>query len=84
MTTSTACARLETLARLASVCGLNASEAVYVPATVDAFVNAAPAGKGWHELRMVDELFRNAELRAYFVETIRKAVRAEQAPEVRS
>lgn len=73
MTTTAPCARIETLARLASLCGLSASEAVYVPAAVDSFVKAAPAGKGWHEMRMVHELFHNPELRAYFVETIRKA-----------
>lgn len=70
MTTNLSSARLETLTRLAAFCGLTAAEAVYVPATVTAFANAAP---GWTEVRMVDQLFNNLALREYFVDVIRKS-----------
>jgi len=70
-TTSNVCERTEVLSRLAALCGFNYRQSIYIPATVAVFTKAG--GQGWFEVRMVEELFRNAELRAYFVEVITKA-----------
>lgn len=78
MTNATECQRTATLARLASFCGLNAAESVYVPATVEVFLKSARGhyvgAETWTEQRMVNELFGSKPLRSYFVECIRKAV----------
>jgi hypothetical protein len=66
---STVTPRHEVLCRLAEMCGFSYRQAIYVPATVGVFAKSV----GWNEPRMAEELFANAQLRAYFVEVIIKA-----------
>lgn len=76
MTTNLSSARLETLTRLAALCGFTAAEAVYVSATVGVFTASARNSQPhalWTEVRMVDRLFHDQALRDYFVEVIRKS-----------
>ena len=69
MTASTiSSARHETMTRIAEVCGFTYRQSICIPATVGVFAKSV----GWTEQRMADEVVKNAPLRDYFAELVRK------------